>query len=63
MESALWKKLVCPNCGKRVFDLSKIPSDEVEVALKCSQCHKVVIVKCTEDSIMQNDLGEAKPGC
>ena len=27
-------KMVCPKCGGRVFDISKIPKERIDVALK-----------------------------
>lgn len=53
MRKAPWKKLICPICGKRVLDISKIPLEDVKVTLKCPTCHKLVTVPCTKDSIME----------
>jgi predicted RNA-binding Zn-ribbon protein involved in translation (DUF1610 family) len=47
------KKMKCPNCGRRAFDISKIPKEEVEVTLKCPQCGKFVSVLCNEESEMK----------
>lgn len=47
------KKMKCPNCGRRAFDISKLPKEEVEVTLKCPQCGKFVSVPCTEESEMK----------
>ena len=44
------KKMKCTNCGRRAFDISKIPKEEVEVTLKCPQCGKFVSVPCNEKS-------------
>lgn len=44
------KKMKCPNCGRRAFDISRIPKEEVEVTLKCPQCGKFVSVPCNEKS-------------
>jgi hypothetical protein len=27
------RKMKCPNCGRRAFDISKLPKEEVEVTL------------------------------
>jgi len=35
-------KAACPVCGKRVFDLSDLPSTPVRVRLKCPHCRKIV---------------------
>lgn len=47
----------CPNCGRRAFDISKLPKEEVEVTLKCPQCGKFVSVPCTEESEMRYPAG------
>lgn len=44
------KKMKCTNCGRRAFDISQIPKEEVEVTLKCPQCRKFVSVLCNEKS-------------
>jgi transcription elongation factor Elf1 len=44
------KKMKCPNCGRRAFDISRLPKEEVEVTLKCPQCGKFVSVPCNEKS-------------
>jgi transcription elongation factor Elf1 len=43
------KKMKCPNCGRRAFDISNLPKEEVEVTLKCPQCGKFVSVPCNEE--------------
>ncbi len=44
------KKMKCPNCDRRAFDISKLPSEKVEVKLKCPQCGKFVLIPCTSES-------------
>ena len=44
------KKMKCSNCGRRAFDISKLPKEDVEVTLKCPQCGKFVSVPCNEKS-------------
>ncbi len=39
-------KMRCPNCGRRAFDISKIPQEEVEITLKCPQCNRFVTIPC-----------------
>ena len=46
------KKMKCPNCGRRAFDISKLPKEEVEVTLKCPQCGKFVSVPCNEEGYL-----------
>lgn len=46
------KKMKCPNCGRRAFDISRLPKEEVEITLKCPQCGKFVSVPCTEKSLL-----------
>ena len=43
-------KMKCPNCGRRAFDISRLPKEEVEVTLKCPHCRKFVTVPCNEKS-------------
>ncbi len=52
MESLRWKKMACPNCGKRAFDVSEAPENTV-MKLKCPNCHKLVTVPCTKDFLLQ----------
>jgi transcription elongation factor Elf1 len=44
------KKMKCPNCGRRAFDISNIPKENVEVTLKCPHCRKFVTVPCNVKS-------------
>lgn len=44
------KKMKCSNCGRRAFDISKLPTEKLEVKLKCPQCGKFVLVPCTSES-------------
>lgn len=44
------KKMKCPNCGRRAFDISDIPKEKLEVTLKCPQCGKFVTVPCVKES-------------
>lgn len=44
------KKIKCSNCGRRAFDISRIPKEEVEITLKCPQCRKFVSIQCNEKS-------------
>lgn len=44
------KKMECPNCGKRAFDISRLPHKEIEISLKCPQCKKIVSVVCVKSS-------------
>jgi len=46
----LLRKMKCPKCGRRAFDISKLPMEKVEVILKCPQCKKIVSVPCIEKS-------------
>ena len=42
-------KMVCPKCGGRVFDISKIPKERIDVSLKCPRCHNIVTIECSLD--------------
>lgn len=44
------KKMKCPKCGRRAFDISKLPKEEIEVTLKCPQCGNFASVPCNEKS-------------
>ena len=46
-------KMRCTNCGRRAFDISALPKEEVEVNLKCPQCGKVVSVPCNVCFVME----------
>lgn len=43
------KRMRCPKCGRRAFDISRLPKEEVEVSLKCPQCVKFVSIPCIEE--------------
>ncbi|MFP3153392.1 hypothetical protein LQZ18_02990 [Lachnospiraceae bacterium ZAX-1] len=45
-------KMRCPVCGKRVFDISKLPREPIIVATKCPQCKNFVDVPCTQEWAM-----------
>lgn len=44
------KRMECPNCGRRAFDISRLPNKEIEISLKCPQCKKIVTVVCIKNS-------------
>lgn len=46
------KKMKCSCCGKRAFDISKLPKEKIIVELKCPHCRKLVKVECDELSVM-----------
>jgi len=46
-------KMKCPNCGRRVFDISYLPAEQVTVKLKCPQCSKFVSVNCDETGLLE----------
>lgn len=41
-------KMICPKCGKRVFDISDKPSNPLTIELKCPNCRNIVQVSCKE---------------
>lgn len=43
-------KMKCPCCGKRAFDISRLPKEQIEIELKCPNCHKFVKIPCVADS-------------
>lgn len=40
------KKMRCPKCEKRAFDISLLPKEKVEIELKCPNCHHFVKIPC-----------------
>ena len=51
------RKMKCPMCGKRAFDIKPLPREQVEVELKCPNCRKVVRISCVKESCMDNGKG------
>ena len=47
------KKMKCSCCGKRAFDISDLPKENIVVELKCPHCGKLVKVKCDASSVMK----------
>ncbi|MEG0793786.1 MAG: hypothetical protein RR399_08220 [Lachnospiraceae bacterium] len=45
-------KMKCPCCGKRAFDISRLPKEQIEIELKCPNCHKFVKIPCVADSCL-----------
>ena len=41
------KRIECPKCGGRVFDISKIPREQIQVELKCPKCRNIVTISIT----------------
>lgn len=52
-------RMKCPCCGKRAFDISKFPKEQIEIELKCPNCHKFVKIPCIADSCIgvSKDIG------
>ena len=46
-------KMRCPLCGKRVFDITELPGEQVAITLKCPSCHQVVTVRCTGEATLR----------
>ncbi len=46
-------KMRCPLCGKRVFDITELPGEQVAITLKCPSCHQVVTVRCTREATLR----------
>lgn len=46
-------KMGCPKCGGRIFDISKIPKERIDVALKCPRCHNIVTIACSSDNTIK----------
>ena len=41
------KKMKCSNCGRRAFDISKLPKEDVEVTLKCRSAESLFLFHAT----------------
>ena len=52
------KKMKCPNCGRRAFDISKLPKEKVAVSVKCPQCGRFVTITCNEKSEIQTEQSD-----
>lgn len=42
-------RMKCPCCGRRAFDISRLPKEQIEIELKCPNCHKLIKVACVAD--------------
>lgn len=47
------EKMQCPKCGRRAFDISLLPKEQVEISLKCPQCGKFVVIPCTKAFVIK----------
>ena len=47
-------RMKCPCCGKRAFDISRLPKEQIEIELKCPNCHKFVKIPCVAASRLDN---------
>jgi predicted nucleic-acid-binding Zn-ribbon protein len=45
------KRMECPKCGGRVFDISKIPREQIQVVLKCPKCRNIVAINITSSQM------------
>ncbi len=43
----------CPKCGKRAFDISKLPNELIEIEMKCPNCHQFVRIACVAEMVMK----------
>ncbi|MDE1472157.1 hypothetical protein [Eubacterium limosum] len=46
-------KMKCPECGKRAFDISVLPKEQIEIELKCPNCHRFVRIMCVAEMLMK----------
>lgn len=49
-------RMKCPECGKRAFDISGLPKEQIEIELKCPNCHHFVRVACIAEMLMRRPL-------
>ena len=54
-------KMRCPLCGKRVFDITELPGEQVAITLKCPSCHQVVTVRCTGEATLRLQMRPMRP--
>ena len=55
------RKMKCPMCGKRAFDIEPLPREQIEVELKCPNCRKFVRVSSVKETCLDDGKGhEAK---
>ena len=52
MPQKLWNQMRCPNCGKRAFDISHLPTENTTIEIKCPQCTHFVTVSLTKDFLL-----------
>jgi phage FluMu protein Com len=41
------KRIECPMCGGRAFDISKMPREQIQVEIKCPKCRNIVTINIT----------------
>lgn len=44
------RKMICPECKRRAFDIAGLPRNkktQIEVELKCPHCSKLVKIPCS----------------
>lgn len=46
----------CPICGKRLFDASKIPKEEIIISTKCKNCNNAPEVKLIKENIKTENI-------
>lgn len=44
-------QLKCPICKKRIFDVSKIPNEEIIIETKCSNCKQITKLAITTKNL------------
>jgi len=52
MSQIVWKQMRCPNCGKRAFDVSHLPTEHTAVEIKCPQCSTFVSVELRQEAML-----------
>jgi len=36
----------CPFCGRRVFDVTKLKKEEIQIEMKCPKCKNLIKIPC-----------------
>lgn len=52
MPQKLLNQMRCPNCGKRAFDISSLPTEDTTIEIKCPQCTKFVSISLTKEYLL-----------
>ena len=52
MPQKTWNQMRCPNCEKRAFDISNLPTEDTTIEIKCPQCTHFVTISLTTEYLL-----------